>query len=187
MFEEVNWQKVGIPGTRILNAAQWGDTLLIATDNAVAMWKPQGPPKVWQTRAWVSREPRWLYLKTASPDDNDSTITRRFLLLRANLAVSVEAQAGAWRQVVAPFPLDGYVSADDWEEHGVLWSQPRWHCGATPCYARLRVNVKNELVETDVTNTPLEYLNRDSKRGVRVRFRALWVRADDLTPVLLAP
>jgi hypothetical protein len=186
-FDEVNWRRNGIPGTRILNAVPWGDTLLLATDNAIVMWKPQHAPAVWQTRAWAASEPRWLYLKTVADGSADSTAATRFLLLRANLAVEVEAQAGDWLQVVAPFTLDGYVSAGDWDAHGKLWTQPRWHCNETPCFARLRIPTKNELQDTDVTNTPLLYLNRDSKRGVKVRFRALWIHSEDLTPALLAP
>ena len=141
-FDEVAWQRAGIPGTRLLNAAAWGDTLLLATDSAIAVWKPQRMPAVWQTRAWAASEPRWLYLRTASTAAADTAPPYRFLLLRANLAVEVEAQDGPWLQVVAPFGLDGYVTLADWENHGVLWSQRRWHCGETPCFARVRVPVK---------------------------------------------
>lgn len=186
VLSEVALSKENIPGTIILKAAQWGDTLLLATDEAVAYWKPRHKPQSWQSRAWAARATRFLYLKTFPGGDPLVSDSVAFLPLKSNTPTEVKAQVGQWMQVVAPFGIEGYVDAREWENHAVLWSQKNWSCRDSLCFARLRVPMHEKMIEVDFTNTPLTYLDRDGD-GVKVGFRAAWAREEDLAPVMLAP
>ncbi|RPH93797.1 hypothetical protein EHM69_09280 [candidate division KSB1 bacterium] len=180
---EINLRLEGIPGDRILNIVQWEDTLLIATDRAVAISVPKRRIFAWQTYSWAAPQTCWLYLKTFTGDEK-TDIPHPYLPLKTNTPTDVKAQIGNWMQVVAPVGIEGYVDPDDWQKHSVLWSQRSWNCGDSLCFARLTVPMKGEMVKTDFMNTALTYLDRD-RNGVKVGFRAAWARIENLAPVMM--
>jgi hypothetical protein len=183
---EHNLRNLGVPGDVILSASQWHDTLLFATDQAIAIWKPHRRPNAWLSKAYACNEMRWLYLKTFPGGNPDKGKPVQFIPLKSNTPTDIKAKIGSWMQVVAPVGIEAYVDPDEWERHGVMWSQRNWHCGDTLCFARLSVPMKGREVETDFTNTPLTYLSRDNN-GVKVGFRAAWAREEDLIPVMMLP
>lgn len=181
---EINLARQGVPGKEILSIAQWNDTLLIATDCAVAIWTPKWIPLGWHTSAWASNRTTMLYLKTFPGGDPDKSKETEYLPLRSNVPTEVKAQIGGWLQVVAPVGIEGYVDAGEWEKHQVLWSQRSWACGDSLCFARLRVPMKGEIRESDFTNTPLTYIDRD-REGVKVGFKAAWAKQESMAPVMV--
>jgi hypothetical protein len=176
---EIDLDREGVPGDVILSVVQWNDTLLIATDRAVAIWKPHRRPEAWHTVAWASNRTTRLYLKTF-PDGK----AVEYMPLRSNTPTDVKAMIGDWLQVVAPLGIEGYVDPAEWEKHSVLWSLRNWSCGDSLCFVRLRVPMKGVMVETDFTNTALTYLDRD-RNGVKVGFKAAWARLETMAPVMV--
>jgi hypothetical protein len=71
-----------------------------------------------------------------------------------------------------------------WRAHQKLWTQAKWNCGDTLCFARIRVPHGDSFVEGDFTNTPIVYLGKD-KHGMLVEFAAAWTRRETLVPVLV--
>lgn len=183
-FAEKSFEGSRIPGAQLLNVRQWGDTLLIATDRAVAVWKPRQHPLVWESRAWAAPLGCWLYLKTFPGGDPAAGDTVRFLPLAPNTPTDVKAQIGEWLQVVAPVGVYGYVDPDAWRRHEKIWSEHFWNCGDSVCFARIRVPVKDQLIPTDFRDTDLTYIDED-RAGVKIGFRAAWARQSDLAPVLM--
>jgi len=181
---EINLAHEGVPGDVILSVVQWNDTLLIATDQAVAIWKPHRRPEAWQTFAWAANRTVHLYLKTFPGGDPAAGDSVEYMLLRSNTPTDVKAVVGDWMQVVAPLGIEGYVDPVEWGKHGVLWSQRNWSCGDSLCFVRLRVPMKGVMVETDFTNTALIYLDRD-RDGVKVGFKAAWARLETMAPVMM--
>ena len=181
---EIDLAHEGVPGDVILSVVQWNDTLLIATDQAVAIWKPHRRPEAWQTIAWASNRAVHLYLKTFPGGDPAAGEAVKYMPLRSNTPTDVKAMVGDWLQVVAPLGIEGYVDPPDWEKHSVLWSQRNWSCGDSLCFVRLRVPMKGVMVETDFTNTALTYLDRD-RDGVKVGFKAAWARLETMAPVMM--
>jgi hypothetical protein len=176
---EIHLAREGVPGDIVLSIVNWNDTLLIATDCAVAIWKPHSRPQAWESFAWAANRTVLLYLRTF-PDGNPV----EFMPLKSNTPTDVKALIGDWLQVVAPLGTEGYVNAAEWDEHSVLWSQRNWNCGDSLCFVRLRVPMKGVMVETDFTNTALTYLDTDSN-GVKVGFKAAWARLETLAPVMM--
>lgn len=183
---EVNLHHAGVPGDYLLSVALWKDTLLLATDRAVAVWKPLHKIEVWESRAYQAPETQWLYLKTFPGGDPDASRPVEFMPFKSSLPLEVKARVGGWLQVVSPIKVLGYIKPDDWEKHSVLWSQHSWNCGDSPCFARVRVDAHDKLVDADFMNTAFAELARDHD-GVKVSFRAGWAREEDLMPVMLAP
>ena len=181
---EVDLLREGVPGDVILTMAQWNDTLLIATDCAVAMWSPLHRHVAWQTRAWASNHAIMLYLKTFPGGKAEAGKAVEFLPLKSNTPTDVKAKVGNWLQVVSPVGVEGYVNPAAWEKHSVLWSQRNWSCGDSLCFARLKIPRKDEMLETDFTNTALTYIDRDNN-GVKVGFKAAWARLETMAPVMI--
>lgn len=173
-----------IPGDHLLSVRQWGDTLLIATDRAVAVWKYRQKPLVWESRAWAAPGGGWLYLKTFPGGDPAAGDTVRFLPLAPNIPADVKAKIGDWLQVVSPIGIEGYVDPAEWKRHEKIWGGHFWHCGDSVCFARVRVPMKDRLVPVDFCDTELTYIDEDHN-GVKIGFRAAWARQADLAPVLM--
>jgi hypothetical protein len=182
---DVNLRRLGVGGDIIVSTEQWGDTLLIATDRAVAVWKPRGKPKSWQSAAYAAPEMCWLYLKTFPRKGKKTLAVTKFLPLKSNVPTEVKAEEDGWLQVVSPLGIEGYVEPTEWEKNATLWSQRSWNCGDSLCFARLRVPMKEIMADCDLTNTELTYLARDAN-GVKVGFRAAWARIDDIAPVMIS-
>ncbi|HEY3295706.1 MAG TPA: hypothetical protein VGL38_09715 [bacterium] len=183
---EVNLHRAGIPGDYVLNAAMWADTLLLSTNQSVVMWKPRRKAQVWESRAYQAPETQWLYLKTFPGGDASASPPVEFMPFKSNLPLEVKAKVGDWLQVVSPIAVDGYIKPEDWEKHSVLWSLHSWNCGDNLCFARVRVEIEDKLVEADFMNTAFKEQGRD-RDGVKVNFHAGWAREEDLVPVMLAP
>jgi hypothetical protein len=181
---EIDLAREGVPGDVVLSIVQWNDTLLIATDRAVAIWPPRRRPVAWQSIAWASNRTVRLYLKTFPGGDPAAGKAIEYMPLRSNTPTDVKAMIGDWMQVVAPLGIEGYVDPEEWETHNVLWSQRNWSCGDSLCFVRLRVKMKGVMVETDFTNTALTYLDRD-RDGVKVGFKAAWARLETMAPVMI--
>jgi hypothetical protein len=181
---EINLAREGVPGDVVLSIVQWNDTLLIATDCAVAIWTPHRRPVAWQTFAWAANRTVHLYLKTFPGGDPAKGKVVEYMPLKSNTPTDVKALVGDWLQVVAPLGIEGYVDPPEWEKHSVLWSQRNWSCGDSLCFVRLRVPMKGVMVETDFTNTALIYLDRD-RDGVKVGFKAAWARLETMAPVMM--
>jgi hypothetical protein len=82
--------------------------------------------------------------------------------------------------------MTGYIAREDWEQDSVLWSQHSWNCGDIPCFARVKVDLHDKLVDADFMNTAFKEQDRERDR-VKVSFRAGWAREEDLVPVMVAP
>jgi hypothetical protein len=183
---EVNLRSVGLPGDYVMSAVLWNDTLMLATNQAVAVWKPRRKADVWLSRAYQAPETQWLYLKTLPDGDAEATKPVEFLPFKSSLPLEVKAKVGEWLQLVSPILVTGYIATEEWEKHSVLWSQHAWNCGNKPCFARVRVDINDDLVDADFTNTAFAEQGRE-RHGVKVTFRAGWAREEDLVPVMLAP
>jgi hypothetical protein len=181
---EVGLQQEGIPGDAILAMAQWNDTLLIATDCAIAMWTAHNRPVAWHSMAWASNRTNILYLKTFPGGKADAGKAVEFLPLKSNTPTDVMAKIGNWLQVIAPIGIEGYVDPDEWEKHSVLWSQKSWSCGDSLCFVHLKIPHKDDMLETDFTNTMLTYIDRD-RNGIKVGFKMAWARLETMAPVMV--
>jgi hypothetical protein len=182
---EINLPRLGVPGDAIRRVVLWKDTLLIATDRAVAVWKPARKPGVWMSRAYEAPETEWLYLTTFG-DAKDGSDPVEFLPFKSNLPLEVKAKIGGWMQMVSPIELEGMVKAAEWDKHRAVWSKHLWNCGDSPCFARVRVEANGKQIDSDFTNTAFTEVSRHHD-DVKVSFRAGWAREEDLVPVMLAP
>jgi len=182
VLTDIDWRQEGVPGD-LVSAAVWGETLLLATDHAVAVWQPHQKPAAWESRSYASPDICWLYLLTFTAGKPGSKPVE-FLPLKSNTPTDVRAKMGEWLEVVSPLGIEAYASPSVWEKNAVLWSQSSWNCGSKPCFARLRVPMKGNVVEADFTNVALTYIGHESE-GVKVGFKAGWVRAENMAPVMM--
>jgi hypothetical protein len=217
-MSEIDVRREGVPGNQLLSAEIWRQTywpetddsgkvkpeaaprkkkevlyLCLATNQAIAMWRPGHQPQAWTTKAWAAPQTTWLYLMTFTNGSPDAKEPVKFLPLKSNVPSDVRARIGDWMEVVAPIGIEGYVNPDDWQKNSVLWQQWRWNCGDKLCFARLRIPMKDELNAgdfLDVQMTPITgpggQLTRN-ENGVKIGFQAGWARAEDLAPVLTPP
>ncbi|MDD5088640.1 MAG: hypothetical protein PHI18_07575 [bacterium] len=181
---EISLNTQDLPGTLIVAADQWGDTLLLATDRAACVWKPNRRPQAWESRAYASPTGCWIYWKTFPGGDPDAGEAVQFQSLRGGVPSDVRAKVGRWYQVIAPAGIEGFVNPYDWAAHQGEWSDWKWNCDS-PCFARLNVPMQGRMTPGDLMNVMLTYLGED-ERGVKVGFQAGWVREEDIAPIMMS-
>lgn len=181
---EISLRSEGVTGSRIVAAAQWGDTLLLSTERAVAVWKPRRVPLAWESRAYASPTGCWIYWKTFPGGDPEAGEPGKFQVLQANVPTDVRAKVGRWYQVIAPAGVEGYVNRYDWAAYQGRWSDWRWNCDE-PCFARVSVPMSGEMVPGDLLNVMMTELGED-ERGVKIGFHAGWAREEDIAPVMMS-
>jgi hypothetical protein len=217
-MSEIDVRREGVPGSQLLSAEIWRQTywvtpddttkakaeparrtkkevlyLCLATNQAIAMWRPGHQPQAWTTKAWAAPQTTWLYLKTFTKGVPDKKEPIKFLPLKSNVPSDVRAQIGDWMEVVAPIGIEGYVDSDEWQKNSVLWQQWRWNCGDDLCFARLHIPMKDELNAGDFLNVQMTPITDNAGKqirdanGVKIGFEAGWARMGDLAPVLMPP
>lgn len=181
---QIDLRGAGIPGEVVLNIRLWDGILLIATDEAVAVWNPGRDPLVWQTSQYAVREPTMLFLKTFPKGDPETTEPVPFTYIQPDRPAEAKAKVGNWIELVIAEGIEAYVDQASWEQNKERWQERFWNCDPEPCFARLMVPMQGEEVPADFTNAPLYPLEEAGSR-MKVGFRVAWARADELIPVLV--
>jgi hypothetical protein len=177
---EVDLAQNSIPGERILAMYRWHETIVLSTDAAIAIHSAR-QTIAWDTRTYAPSEGSWLYMrKFTSPGKGDTT---RFFSFPKGRPTVVKAWIGDWVEVGAPEGIQAYIGKHEWVADSASWTKPDWGCDK-PCFARIRIPTNGKFMEGDVTNTPLTLIGVD-RNGAKIGFRAGWIPARRLVPVLL--
>ncbi len=183
-FFEVNLKSLGIFGERILGAHRVGDSLFFSTDHGISLWRPGASARNFSTVAIASHTPVPMSLRTF-----DSVIERGhtevpFDTLPPRVSTRVWWKAGDWYEVAIPNPVEGFVSAEDWEMSGHIWRERYWNCPGDNCFARVQIPMKGQNHSADFIHTPLKPLG-STLDGMKVGIDAAWVRAENVVPILM--
>jgi hypothetical protein len=183
-LSDLDYRQAGIPGEKILGIDRWKGFILLATDQAVAIWAPGYRPNVWTTSAYVARRPLRLKMLKFINGKPDYSSAQDFLPMRENRPSEIMAQVDDMVEIVAHAGVEGFASEQDWEKYGERWHSLDWGCKDKPCFVRVRVPTRDTYLEGDLYNTPLTYI-ASVPEGVKIGFAAGWVPLSDLTPALL--
>ncbi|MBI5058212.1 hypothetical protein HZB60_00355 [candidate division KSB1 bacterium] len=177
---EIDLAQNGIPGEVIIAMQQWHGLIVLSTDEAVAVHRPT-KTVAWTTRTYAPLQSDWLYLRKFTAPGLGDTV--RFLSIPKGRPTIVKAWIKDWVEVGSPDGVEAYVDPRQWVADSSLWTQTDWGC-EKPCFARVRVPSKGAYLEGDLTDTPLTLIGFDTI-GAKVGFRAAWIPARRLAPVLL--
>ncbi|RQV97904.1 hypothetical protein EH220_04150 [bacterium] len=183
-LSDLDYRQAGIPGDEILGIDKWQSFILLATDEAVAIWAPGYQPNVWTTKAYASRTPIRLKMLNFINGKPDYDSMEDFLPMMPNRPCEVMAQVGNLVELVAQAGIEGYVPQREWKQYGKRWQGFDWGCGNNLCFARVRVPTQDRYIEGDLLNTPLTFIGTEQDM-VKIGFTAGWARIDELTPALL--
>jgi hypothetical protein len=183
-LSDLDYRQAGIPGDQILDIDKWGSFILLATDQAVAIWAPGYQPNVWTTSAYASRESFRLKMIKFINGKPDLDSVEDFLPMLPNRPSEVMAQVGDYVELVAQAGIEGYVPESEWKQKNKRWQGFDWGCHDNLCFARVRVPTQDRFIEGDLLDTPITYIS--TKDGiVKVGFTAGWAPISELTPALL--
>lgn len=183
-LSDLDYRQAGVPGDDILGIDKWSSFILLATDQAVAIWAPGHQPNVWTTKAYASRKPirlKMLNFISGKPDYDSIT---DFLPMMPNRPSEVMAQVGEFVELVAQAGVEGFVPQREWKQYNKRWQGFDWGCGRNLCFARVRVPTQGSYIEGDLLNTPLTRIAEDHDL-VKVGFTAGWADINELSPALM--
>jgi hypothetical protein len=183
-LSDVDYRQAGIPGDGILGIDRWKNFILLATDQAVAIWAPGYRPNVWMTSAYAARKPLRMKMMKFINGNPDYDSAQDFLPMRENRPSEIMAQVDSLVELVAQAGVEGFISEQDWKKHGKGLRELDWGCKDKPCFIRVRVPSRDSFIEGDLYNTPITYID-SMPEGVKVGFAAGWVPMSELTPALL--
>jgi hypothetical protein len=181
---EVDPRGYGVPGDTLLNVGMWRGNLLLATENAIAIWHPGEMPWVWQTDAYASRTGTWLKFLTFDIASGVKNVGKDFFPLQKNKPAQAFAKVGDWIELLAPQGVEAAMPLSRWNKRKSGFTAIDWGCGNQLCFERVKIDVSGELREMDLLDAPLAPLEEQGSTK-KVGMRAGWVPANDVVPVLM--
>lgn len=182
-LHEVNWKFAGVPGRVLLAMQAWGRSIAFATDSAVGLRFSDGIIKSWATDGVASRKPVQTYCAKRNASGTSMTDTVAFQTILPGHATKVYSVYGDWIQVAVRNGVEAYVDSVIWTANELRVTKDDWECEA-PCFFTLRIPTQGNYLYTEVTDTPLTFIDFD-RNGAKLGLLSAWARRKDFSPVLV--
>jgi hypothetical protein len=90
---------------------------------------------------------------------------------------------GDWVQIAVPNGVEAYVDSLVWVANAARVEKSHWQC-EKPCFFTLRIPSQGSYLITELTDTPLTFIDFD-RHGAKVGILSAWAKRSDLSPVLV--
>lgn len=182
-LHDINWKAARVPGYTILTMDIWNYDIVFATDAAIGIRYRDGDIKSWATDAVASRTPVQTYCATRTSSKKDLSESTPFQQLFPGKAAEVSAQLGDWLLVTVPRGVEAYVDSIIWVANEMRVSEPHWQC-SEPCFFTVRIPSQGAYMITELTNTPITFIDFDPY-GAKIGIVSAWAKRRELSPILV--